>query len=199
MGTAFVLRRLAVAAVYAFTACTALGRLLLFLGATLVLLLRVFLDVAVHSVNVLYAEARGKDGNLYLVAQLGVGGKSPLDFKLSVELCHKVVHVVHFLHHQAALVVALLAAEGYAEQDFLRVEDVVIVEQRRVQRVVDSLLHAAFSLAVAGAHDSYAAVFQYGLDVVEVKVDKSVDGYYLGNTLGSNAQRVVGLAESVED
>ena len=199
MGAAFVFRRLAVAAVYALTARAAFGRLLLFLGAAFVLLLGVLLHVAAHSVNVLYAEARGEDGNLDFVAQFGVGGESPFYLELGVKLRHEVVHVVHLLHHQAALAVAFLAAEGYAEKDFLGVENVVVVEQGRVQGVVDGLLHAAFALAVTSTHDGHTAVFKHGLHVVEVEVDKPVYGYYFGDALRRYAQGVVGLAEGVED
>ena len=57
--------------------------------------------MAAHAVHVLDAEARGQDGYLHLLAQFGIGGESPFDFEVAAELCHKVVHVVHLLHHKS--------------------------------------------------------------------------------------------------
>ena len=56
-----------------------------------------------HTVHILDTEAGGQDGDLDFLAQLGIGGETPLDLEVAAELGHKVVHVVHFLHHQALL------------------------------------------------------------------------------------------------
>ena len=37
------------------------------------------------------------------VSLFGIGGQSPFDFEIVAKLGHEVVHVVHFLHHQALL------------------------------------------------------------------------------------------------
>ena len=47
-------------------------------------------------------------------------------------------------------------------------------------------------------HDSYTTILQYGLNIVEVEVDKSVNGDDFGNRLGCNAQSVVGLSKGIE-
>ena len=154
-------------------------------------------DVAVHAVYVADAEARGEDGDLDLLAQLGIDGDTPLDLEAVVKLGHEVVHVVHLLHHEA--VVAVLAVgEVDAKQNFLRVEDVAVVEQGRVERIFDGPLHTSLSLAVACAHDGHATVFEHGLHVVEVEVYESVVGDDLSNALCCHAQGVVGLAEGIE-
>src|SRR3712207_9214250 len=62
------------------------------------------------TVYILDTEARSEDGNLYLLAQFGVDGQSPLYFEVAAELGHEVVYVVHLIHHQARRV-ALLVAE----------------------------------------------------------------------------------------
>ena len=82
-----------------------------------------------HAVDALNAKACGKDGDLDLLTQFEIGGESPLDFEVVAKLGHKVVHVVHLLHHQRLLAV-LRACKRDGQQDFLRVEDVVVVEQR---------------------------------------------------------------------
>ena len=116
----------------------------------------------------------------------------------SPELAHELVDVVDLVHHEVVLAVLLLA-EGDVEQDLLRVEDVVVVEQRRVEGIVDGLLHALFAFAVARRHDGHATIFEHGLHIVEVEVDDAVDGDNLGNRLGCHRERVVGLAESIVD
>ena len=173
-----------------------LGVLLLLFGYPVGVFLRVTLQMAVHSVDILDTETSGEYGHLHLLAQFRVGSESPLYLEVA-EFGHEVVHVVHLFHHQAVLSV-LLTAERDAEKYLLGVENVIVVQQRRVQGVVNSLLHTSFTLTVTGAHDGHTAVFQYRLNIVEVKVYQSVYGDNLGNALGSHAQCVVGLAESVE-
>ena len=195
---ALVALALAVAAIVAVAAVLTLGFLLLLGGNAGGLLLRVaVLAVAGHAVDAVDAEAGGQDGDLHALAQLGVGGQSPLDFEVVAELAHEVVHVVHLLHHQRAGAV-LVAGKRDAEQDLLGVEHVVLVEQRRVEGVVDGFPDATLALAVAGGHNGHAAVLEHGLHVVEVEVDESMDGDDLGYGLGGDAERVVGLAEGVE-
>ena len=85
-------------------------------------------DVAVHAVYVADAEARGEDGDLHLLLQGVVDGNTPLQLEVGSEATHEVVDLVHLLHGQS--IGAILAAEGYGEENLLRVIDVVVVEQR---------------------------------------------------------------------
>ena len=84
------------------------------------------------------------------------------------------------------------------EEDALCVEHIVVVEQRRVEGILDGVLHTTFALAVASTHDSHTTILEHGLNVVEVKVDESVDGDNLSDTLCCHAKGVVGLAECLE-
>ena len=77
-------------------------------------------------------------------------------------------------------------------------EYIVIVEQRRVKRIVNGLLQSAFAFAIARAHDSHTTIFEHHLHVVEVEIHKAMIGYYLGNALGCNAQRIVGTSKSLD-
>ena len=152
----------------------------------------------VHAVYILNTEARCKDSNLDPFTQFRVYGNSPFDFKVASKLRHEVVDIVHFLHHEARIVV-LFIAEINAQQNLLGVEDVVVVQQWRVQCIVDSLLHTAFAFAITCAHNGHSAVFKHRLDIVEVEIDKSMVGDYLCNALRCNAQCIVGLAECIEN
>ena len=75
-------------------------------------------------------------------------GDAPLEHEVVSELVHELMHVVHLLHHEVVLA-ALLLVEGNREQDFLRVEDVVVVEQWGVQGILYGFLHTVLALAVA--------------------------------------------------
>ena len=142
--------------------------------------------------DVLNAEAGGKQGNLDFLLQFVVHGHTELGFKVAAEAVHELFHFVHFAHHQF-----VLRAVRDVEQHFLGVEDIVVVEQRRVLGILDGHAHAVVSLAVAGTHDGHAAVFQYGFHIVEVEVDLSVQGNDFGNALGGYREGVVGFVESI--
>ena len=103
--------------------------------------------MSMHDVDILDTKTSGKDSDLNLLAKLRVSGESPLDFEVT-KLSHKVVDVVHLFHHQTVLAI-LLSAEGDREQNLFGIEHVVVVEQRRVESIVDSLLHASLTFAVS--------------------------------------------------
>ena len=88
------------------------------------------------------------------------------------------MYLVHFFHHQLAA-----WAVRDVEQYLLRVEDIIVVKQRRVQSVVDSFAYTAFACSVSGTHDSYATIFQHRLHVVKVEVYLTADSDDLSDTL----------------
>ena len=121
-------------------------------GLTVEVVLCLLSDVDVHSVNVLDAETGSKDCYLHLLAKVGVESDTPLYLEVGTEALHEIVHFVHFLHHKTVVaVVACCAvlAEVDAEKNLLGVEYVVVVEQRRIECILDSLLDTALALAVA--------------------------------------------------
>ena len=80
----------------------------------------------------------------------------------------------------------------------LRPENILVFQQRRVQRVLDGLGNTVFPLAITRRDDGRAAVAQSGVNVVEVKVHIAVAGDKFRNRAGGIAQCVVSLAESIE-
>ena len=86
------------------------------------------------------------------------------------------MYLVHFLHHQFRR-----RAERYVQHYFLGIEDIIVVEQRRMQGIVDCFCHTIFSFAESGTHDCYSTIFQDGFHIGKVKIDwtgicKSVTG-----------------------
>ena len=156
------------------------------------------LQSSLHAVDIGDAESCGEYGDLHALAQFRVDGHAPLDFEVAAELVHEVVYVVHFLHHEVVLA-ALLLVECNGEKNLLRVEDVVVVEQWRVQCIFDGLLHSVLAFSVSCRHDGHAAVLQYCAHIVEVEVDDTVNGDDFRDRLGGHGERVVGLAESCHE
>ena len=99
---------------------------------------------------------------------------------------------IHFTHHQFAA-----GAIGDDEQHFLRIENIVVVQQRRVKSICDGLCYTAFSFSEACTHNGDASVFQNGLDVVKVKVDRTAQGNDFSNALGCDGECVIGFTECI--
>ena len=150
-----------------------------------------------HAVDIFDTETGGEDGNLDLLTQIGVEEYAPLGLIVTVEVRHELIDLVHLLHTQS-LVIGFVCGEGDTEQNLLGVVDVVVVEQRRVESVVDGFAQSALALAVTGTHDGHVAVFEHGAHVVEVEVDDASAGNDFGDALGCHAQRVVDLFPGVE-
>ena len=77
--------------------------------------------------------------------------------------------------------------------------DIVVVEQRRVEGVLDSGSDTSFSPSVTSAHDGHSAILQHGLHVIEVKVDDTVHGDDLGDASCCVAECVICLGEGIDD
>ena len=164
-----------------------LGKALLFFGGALG-------DAVVHllHVDVLDTETSGKQGDFHFLFQLVVNGHTEFGFEVAAETVHELLHLVHLAHHQL-----VLCTVRDVEEYFLGVEDVVVVQQRRVLRVLDGFADTVVTFAVAGTHDGYAAVLQHCFHVVEVEVHLSMQGDDFGNTLGGYRKGVVGLVKRV--
>ena len=197
MWMTLVLRCIAVRTIVMFSAVFSLSSFLFLFGDSACLFLCMFSEMYVHTVYILYAESCCKNSHLYLVAQLGVDSQSPFQFEVVAKVAHEVVDVIHLVHGETCVVFSR-TREGNAEKNLLGVEHIVVVEQWRVERILDGFIYSAFSLAITCTHDSHATIFQYCLHIVEVEVDESVYGNDFGDTLGCNAQCVVCFAESIE-
>ena len=151
-------------------------------------------DAVVHllHVDVLDTETSGKQGDFHFLFQLVVNGHTEFGFEVAAETVHELLHLVHLAHHQL-----VLCTVRDVEEYFLGVEDVVVVQQRRMLRVLDGFADTVVTFAVAGTHDGYAAVLQHCFHVVEVEVHLSMQGDDFGNTLGGYRKGVVGLVKRV--
>ena len=136
--------------------------------------------------DVLDAEAGGKQGNLDLLLQFRVFRHTKFGFEVAVEAVHKVFYFIHFAHHQF-----MVGTVGDIKQYFLRVEDVVIVQQRRMLCILDGFADSAFAFAVTGTHNGYPTIFHDCFYIVEVEVDDASHSDDFSNALGCNQQGVV--------
>ena len=197
MRTTLVLIAASISSVEALAAVGAVDFVLFLTRQTVDLFLSVFLQVLVHSIHVLDTKTGGKYCDLDLLAQFGIDADTPFDFEIASETRHEVVDIVHFLHHQTGIV-AILIAEVYTEKYLLGVEYIIIIEQRRIESILDGFAHASFALTITHTHNGDTTVLKYGLHIIEVEIYKSVIGDYLGYASCRNTQCIVGLAEGFE-
>ena len=88
-----------------------------------------------------------------------------------------------------------VGAGGDVEQDILCAFDVRVVEQGRVDGVLDGFLGAVLAFGDTGTHDSLTAVLHDGLHVLEVDVDISRDSDDFGDASCGGGQHVIGFLE----
>ena len=156
------------------------------------LFLAALFEHTVHTGDIFHAETGGEYGNLYFTFQCVVHSHTPDYLYAFAELAHEFVDLVHFLHHQFRTF-----AEGYVQHHLLGIEDIVVVQQRRVQGIVDGFRHTTFTFAEAGTHDGNATVFEDGLYICKVQVHRSTHGDDFCNTFGGDGQRIICLAKSI--
>ena len=99
---------------------------------------------------------------------------------------------IHFTHHQFAV-----RTIGNYEQHFLGVENIVVVQQRGMKGIGNSLCDSSFAFSVSCTHDCYTTVLQHGFHIVEVQVDDTSQGNDFCNTLCGDRQRVVCLSKGI--
>ena len=66
-----------------------------------------------------------------------------------------------------------------------------------MQGIVYGLGDTVFTFTESGTHDGYATIFQDGLDISKVQVDRTAHGDNLGNALGGNREGIISFAEGV--
>ena len=77
--------------------------------------------------------------------------------------------------------------------------DIVVVQERRIECLLDSQSHTLGPFCIARVDDSDTAIAQGRIDVSEVKVDRTGDIHQVGDTTCGIAQRIVGLGEGFGD
>ena len=111
MRTTLVLRVVAILAIITAATLLTLGTLFLFHRNAVGFLLGVLLQMTAHAVDILDAEAGGEHRNFHLITQFGIEGQAPLQFKVFTKLQHEIVDIVHFVHGESGILLAL-AGEG---------------------------------------------------------------------------------------
>ena len=77
--------------------------------------------------------------------------------------------------------------------------DIIVVQEGRIECLLDSQSHTLGPFSVAGVDDSYTAISQGRIDVSEVEVDRTGDIHQVGDTACGIAQRIVRLGEGFGD
>ena len=85
------------------------------------------------------------------------------------------------------------------DKHLLGVVNIVVVEQRRMQRILNGLGDTTFAGAIASTHDSHTTILQNGLHILEVEVNNTVHRDHLTDALGCITKRVVGTSKSVSN
>ena len=83
--------------------------------------------MATHTIYIFDTKTSSKDSNLNLLTKFEIGSQTPFDLKVTTELCHEVVDIIHLLHHQRRLTF-LRTSERDREQDLLRIEDIIVIQ-----------------------------------------------------------------------
>ena len=103
------------------------------------------------------------------------------------------MYAVHLVGHEVAL-----GVERQRKEDAFGVHNLGVVEQRRVQGILDSLLHTVHPLPQSGADDGHTAILQRLLHIGKVDVDGAVLADNLHDAARGHGERVVGHGERVE-
>ena len=148
-----------------------------------------------HARDVADAESCGEDGDFDVFVEVLVIGDTPDDLDVLVaEFVHELVEFLH-LRHQERVSLALVDVE----EDFLGVIDIVVVEQGRVERLVDGSCQTMLALAETIAHDGNAAVLEHLLHIAEVEVDGAAHGDELSDALDGDGEDFVCFGETGVD
>ena len=88
---------------------------------------------------------------------------------------------------------------GNVEQELLGLEDITIVEQRWIERIVDSVGHTMLSFPISHTHNSHSTIFHNGAHIIEVKIYLTMESNDIGNTLGCNTKGIISLGKGIAD
>ena len=104
------------------------------------------------------------------------------------------MHIVHLLHSQFGLL-----AERDIEEDLACILDIVVAQQRRIERILHSFTDTAFAGSVTVAHQGNATILHGCIDISEIQVDDTRQCDDLCDAFCCNRQRIIGFSESVHD
>ena len=114
-------------------------------------------------------EARGQERQLHLVAQRGVAADAPFHIEVARQLRGEVGELVKLVGFQRPLRVAVRGVYQFYQHPLGR-HDVVSLEQRRMQSILNGVGDAVLTLAVGRGYDGRAALAKRRLDVGHIHV-----------------------------
>ena len=136
--------------------------------------------------------ACGKECYFDFFIECIVESYAPDDFDVVAHLLHEGVDFFHFAHQDWFGFGAI-----EVEKDFLRFVDIVVVEQRRVECILDGGCYTIFAFAIAIVHDSNTAIAHDGADIGKVDIDVTFDSDDFDYTAGCVGKHVVGIGKCV--
>ena len=144
---------------------------------------------------ILKAEARGEDGDFYLLAQAVIVAYGMLAVDAFVEALHKLLYLTELRHHQSFAIGSLTGEDGHEQP--LGLVDIVAVEQGSVECRTDGMVEAVDALGIGCGDDSHAAILQHRADIVEIGVDLAAQLDDIDYAACCHAEGVVGHLESL--
>ena len=123
-------------------------------------------------------------------------GCTPNHIHLLVKVGHEVLDFGRLTHAQRC---AAVGVEINVHQDLARTVNIAVLEQRRLEGILDGLRHAVLTRAIARTDDGCTTIAQGRVHIIEVKVDDTLDSDQVTDAACSRRQRVIGLAERVSE
>ena len=137
-------------------------------------------------------EARGNQGDAEGLTEAFVGAITPDDVGVvATSVLGNFEDLVHFVKRD------LVGARGDIKQNVLRTFNVRVVEQGRVDGILNGLLGTVLAFGDTRAHDGLAAVLHDSLHVLEVNVDITRDGDDFRDASCSRSQHVISLLKGL--
>ena len=78
-------------------------------------------------------------------------------------------------------------------------ENIGVVEQWRVECILNGFRYAVFSFAEPSRHNGDAPIFEYGADISEVEIDDAVHGDDFGYRASCYREGVVGAFKGTQN
>ena len=136
---------------------------------------------------------RGDNRYAHFISQTLVNGCAPLYLDIVSYFLHEIIDLVNLLHHNR---VFRRAVE--LQQDALCAVDVIGVDERRIQRVVDGVGDTFLAGRMTDIHNCHTTLAERIAHISEVGVDISRNGDNFRNRARCVRHHVIRLAEGIE-
>ena len=132
--------------------------------------------------------------NLDLVLERTIVGIARDHVHLLAEVGHELLNLAQLLSLERILAIGIIVD---VNQNLARTIDVTVLQQRRLQSILDGLGHTVLALAISAADDGNTTIAQRGVDVHKVDVHLALGGDELADRACSSRECVIGLAKGV--